>query len=324
MSQPTRWGIAGTGAIATEMADALRGLEGAELVAVASRSAKRADHFGARFDVANRHRSYEAMAGDNDVDVVYVATPHHRHRDDTVLYLEAGRHVLCEKAFALNGQQAREMAAAAARTDRFLMEAMWTWFIPAIAELRARLRAGSIGAPRIIRSDFGERIDEPTGRMVEPELGGGSLLDLGVYPVAFSRYLLGPPNEIKALGQLGRTGVDVNVGGLLGHDDGAVAVFSTSLDAFTPRAAEIVGTDGVITVDAPFWSPTSFEIDAGGHRERVEIPHRGLAHEAGHVQDCIQQGRRESKVLPLSESIAVMDTLDELRAEIGLRYPGES
>ncbi len=320
-----RWGIAGPGAIGAQMARALAGLADAEVVAVGSRSADRAAAFAERFDVPRAHGSYPALLADPEVDVVYVASPHSSHRELTVAALEAGKHVVCEKAFAVNSAEAEEMVATARRADRFLMEAMWTWFLPAIVELRRRVLAGEIGDVRVIEADFALAVSGPTGRHHELELAGGALLDLGVYPVALSRRLLGPPTEVRALGVVGPTGVDTNLGAVMAHEGGALAVFHTGLDARSSLDAEVVGTSGIVRIDAPFWCPAGFTIDRhDGAPERVDAPHRGLAHEAAHAMDRIRAGHRESDVVPLAESVAVMRTLDEIRRQVGVVYPADS
>lgn len=322
---PLRWGVAGPGAIASAMARALRHVDGAELVAVGSRSAERATAFADRFDVPRRHDSYEALFADDEVDLVYVATPHSSHHELTLAALAAGRHVLCEKAFAVNARQAREMVEAARSADRFLMEAMWTWFLPPIVELRRRLAAGEIGQVRAFEANFSIAVPGPTGRHHELALAGGALLDLGVYPVALSRFLLGPPVEVRAAGHLGPTAVDVNLGVVASHPDGAVSVFHTGLEARSSHWAEIVGTEGVVRIDPPFWGTTGFTVDRhDGEPERVEVPHHGLAHEAAHAVERIRAGFGESDVISLDTSIEIMATLDEIRRQVGVTYPADT
>lgn len=321
---PIRWGIAGPGGIGSTMARALATLPDARLVAVGSRSPERAAAFAAEhgIDPAGAHGSYEALFADPDVDLVYVASPHSEHRAHTIAALEAGKHVVCEKAFAVNAAEARAMTATARRTERFLMEALWTWFLPAVIDIRDRVAAGEIGEVRSIESTFALRIPGTTGRHRELELAGGALLDLGIYPVAFTRFLLGPPTEVRAIGQIGATGVDVNLGAVLGHPSGAVSVFTTGLDAVSTLTATITGTHGIIRVDAPFWCPTTFTVDRhDGSPERITLPHQGLAHEAAHAMDRVRAGHLESDVLPLDTSISLMETLDEIRGQIGMAYP---
>lgn len=322
---PLRWGIAATGGIAAQMAAALARVDDAELVAVGSRTPERAEEFAERFAVPRVHGSYEALLADDEVDVVYVATPHSSHRDLTVAALDAGRHVVCEKAFALNAHQARQMVAAAERSGRFLMEAMWTWFLPAIVEVRRRVLDGQVGAIRAVEANFSIDRPGPTGRHHELALGGGALLDLGIYPVALSRFLLGPPAEVRALARLGPTGADTNLGAVMSHPDGAITVLHAGLEARSGHGAQIVGTDGVIRIEAPFWYPTAFTVDRhDGSVERVEMPHAGLAHEAAHATERIRGGHLESDVIPLATSVAMLETLDEIRRQVGVVYPADA
>jgi predicted dehydrogenase len=320
-----RWGIASTGKIAEQMVTALRGVAGAEVVAVGSRSSESAEAFAARHGIARGHGSYRALYDDPDVDIVYVASPHSHHHDMTIAALEAGKHVLCEKAFAFNSAEAQEMIDCARRHDRFLMEAMWTWFIPAIVELRRRIDAGAIGEIVVVESDFGIPVHDPDGRHRRPDLAGGALLDLGIYPLALARFLLGEPDEVRALGSLSGDGVDVRLGGVLHFPSGAISVFHTNLDAMSTLDARIVGTDGIITVAAPFWFTTEFTIRRhDGERETVTIPNEGLAHEAAHVQERVRAGHRESDVMTFARTMANMNLMDEIRRQVGVVYPGEA
>jgi len=319
-----RWGIAGTGKIAAAMTQALRTLPDAEVVAVASRMQDTADAFAARWEIPTAHGSYAGLYADDDVDVVYVASPHSHHHEMTVAALDAGRHVLCEKAFALNAGQAREMVAAAERNDRFLMEAMWTWFIPAVVDVKRRVDAGEIGELRIVEADFGIPITVADGRHRRADLAGGALLDLGIYPITFARYLAGDPVAVRSLGTVGTTGVDTTLGGVVSYANGAIGVFHTSLDVLSTGRATVIGTAGRIDVDWPFWHPSSFTVHHhDGRSERVEIANEGLAHEAAHAMERIRDGHRESDVIPLATTVSTMELLDEIRAQLGVVYPQE-
>ena len=317
MSDVVRWGIAGPGWIGGRMVEALGTLPDAEVVAVGSRDLDRARRFAERHGIAHAHGSYDELFGDDAVDVVYLAGPHSTHRDQALAALAAGRHVVCEKAFALDARQATEMVEAARAANRFLMEAMWTWFLPPIVEIRRRIEAGEIGRVRALRADFAIGVVGDEGRHRNPDLGGGALLDLGVYPVSLGHLLLGPARRVAALGESGPTGVDVNVGAVLEHDDGALTVLYTGLDAPSAMRAEIIGTEGLISLDAPFWCTEAFVVDRhDGHPERVEMPHGGLAHEAAHAMERIRSGALESDVMTLDDSVAVMRTLDEIRDQV--------
>lgn len=318
VGRPVRWGVLGTGSIAGSMVRALRQVPEARVVAVGSRDPDRARRFAEAHGIPRAHGSTASLAGDDEVDVVHVATPHALHEQHAVACLEAGRHVLCEKPLTTSAEGTRRTVAAARSAGRLLVEALWTCWIPAVVEVRDLVRAGAIGEVRAVRADFGLRVDPAVGRLVDPALGGGSLLDMGVYPVALSRLLLGPPDEVAASGTVGPTGVDVNVGALLGHPGGAVATFHTSLESRTSHGAEVTGTEGRITLDAPFWAPAGYTLQQGGDVERVERPHRGLAHEVEHVHALLAAGATESDVWPLDTSVAVAETLDALLAAVAV------
>lgn len=321
---PLRWGIAATGSIAASMCEALRTLPDAEIVAVGSRTQDGADSFAQRFGIDRAHGSYEALWADDDVDIVYIASPHSHHRDMTVAALDAGKHVLCEKAFAINAMQAREMVDAARRNDRFLMEAMWTWFIPAVVDIRRRVLDGEIGELKVIEANFGIPVTDPDGRHRRIDLAGGAMLDVGIYPVTFARFLAGDPVNAKVSGSLGATGVDATVGGVVTFANGALGVFHTSLDMMTSLGASVFGTLGRIDVEAPFWFPTSFTVRVTGQEPvHVEMAHDGLAHEAAHAMDRIRAGHCESDVIPLATTVSTMELLDDIRAQLGVIYPEE-
>ncbi|MFK7918421.1 MAG: Gfo/Idh/MocA family protein [Ilumatobacter sp.] len=320
---PIRWGIASTGNISNSMATALAGIDGADVVAIGSRTQERADAFATKHSIANAHGSHTSLCADPDVDVIYIGSPHNEHRSMTIEALEAGKHVLCEKAFALNASEANDMIEAARSADRFLMEAMWSWFMPAWHELRERIHAGVVGDVVSLDANFSIPILDPDGRHRRIDLGGGALLDLGIYPLSIARFLLGEPTEVRALGRLTAAGIDAAVAGSLLHDSGAVSTFSTSLDGQSDLSARIVGTAGSIVVHAPFWFPSSFTITAGGDSETVEVPNRGLAHEAEHTMECIRAGRTESDIQTFAATLANMELMDEIRRQIGVFYPSE-
>ncbi|HUS44202.1 MAG TPA: Gfo/Idh/MocA family oxidoreductase [Ilumatobacteraceae bacterium] len=321
---PLRWGIAATGSIAASMCEALRTLPGADITAVGSRSQDSADHFAQRFEIPRAHGSYEALWADDEVDIVYIASPHSHHHAMATAALDAGKHVLCEKAFAVNAGQAREMVDAARRNDRFLMEAMWTWFIPAVVDIRRRVLDGEIGELKVVAADFGLPIHDPDGRHRRIDLAGGAMLDLGIYPVTFGRFLAGDPIDVQVSGTLGDSGVDTTVGGVVTYAGGALGVFHTSLDVLTNRGASAYGTLGRIDVDAPFWHPDRFTVRLNGQEDlHVDMPNQGLAHEAAHAMERIRDGHRESDVIPLATSVSTMELLDDIRAQLGVVYPEE-
>ncbi|MFO7171027.1 MAG: Gfo/Idh/MocA family oxidoreductase [Chloroflexota bacterium] len=322
-----RWGILGTGRIAGVFAEGLRELPDARLVAVGSRAQETADAFGDKYGVPRRHASYAALAEDPEVDAVYIATPHSSHAEETIRCLRAGKAVLCEKPFAINARQAAEMIAVARERGLFLMEAMWTRFLPLMGRVRELLAAGAIGEPRMVTSDFGFRTSfNPKGRLFDPALGGGALLDVGVYPVSLASMVLGEPERVSGLAHLGETGVDEQSAAVLGYGGGRLAVIWTAVRTNTPLESTILGTDGWIRIHRPSWRPTKMSlVRQGGDEEVIELPFTGNGYqfEAAEVMRCLREGRTESDILPLDETLAIMRTLDRIRESWGLRYPME-
>jgi len=320
-----RWGVIGPGIIATGFAEAMQWAEGGTITAVASRSAERADAFGDRFDIPTRYGDYEALAADPDVDVVYVATPHSRHEADTI-ELRAGKHVLCEKPFALNARQAARMAEEARSRGLFLMEAIWSRFLPAYRSLVEVIGEGRIGEPLLVEGDFGfRRPVDPQHRHFAPELGGGALLDLGIYPVQLCTLVLGPIERVVADGVVGETGVDEVVTALLHHRGERLGVVKAALRVGMTCTARIAGTDGVIDLPAMMHCPNSLTVSSAAGVEHIDASYEGngLRFEIDEVHRCLQDGRTESGVVSLDESIALATTLDAIRAELGVIYPGE-
>jgi predicted dehydrogenase len=318
-----RWGIVGTGAIAAGFADAVRQTEGGVLAAVASRTSESANAFGDRFEVPTRHASYDDLAADADVDVAYIATPQSRHAEDTILQLEGGKHVLCEKPFALDAAQARAMVDAARANGRFLMEAMWTRFLPAYRLLATVLAEGRIGQPLLVEADFGWRREvDPEHRLYRRDLGGGGLLDLGIYPLQLCSLVLGPPESVAAQGVIGSTGVDELVAAVLQHPNEGIGVIKAGLRVGMTCAARIAGTHGVIDIPALMHCPESISVSVLGQVDRLDGSYEGngLRFEIDEVHRCLADGRLESDVIPLAESVAFAEVLDAIRAQIGLDY----
>ncbi|MGI5140481.1 MULTISPECIES: Gfo/Idh/MocA family protein [unclassified Streptomyces] len=325
-----RWGILATGGIAAAFAADLVDLPDAEIVAVASRSEESAKGFAERFGIPRAYGEWSALAEDEDVDVVYVATPHSAHRAAAGLCLEAGRNVLCEKAFTLNMREAQELVALAKEHDAFLMEAMWMYCHPLVRRLKALVDDGAIGEVRSIQADFGLAGPfPPSHRLRDPALGGGALLDLGVYPVSFAHLLLGEPSDIVARAVLSDEGVDLQTGALLSWESGALASVHCSIHGGTPVAASVTGSQGRIDIPHGFFFPDRFALHRDG-RDPEEVladpadgPRTSLKHEAAEVMRALRAGETESPLVPLEGSLAVMRTLDAIRDRIGVRYPGE-
>jgi predicted dehydrogenase len=315
-----RWGILGTGGIADTFATDLRRTDSGEVVAVGSRSKASADRFADEFGIGHRHDSYESLVADPDVDVVYVATPHPSHHDNAVLALRAGKPVLVEKPFTMNADEARDVVGVARETGLFAMEAMWTRFLPHVAVIRRWLADGVLGDIVTVTADHGQWFaEDPQFRLFAPELGGGALLDLGVYPVSFASMVLGTPTRITALGDPAFTGVDGQTSMLFGYDGGAQAVLTCTLRAKSPTRAAIVGTAARIEVDGDFYAPTAVSlITRDGEITRIESDHegRGLRHQADEVARLLAAGELESPLMPLDETISIMATMDAVLEQI--------
>jgi predicted dehydrogenase len=293
---------------------------------VASRSIDRANAFADRFDVPKRYAERDALLGDPDVDAVYVATPHASHEDDTVAALSAGKHVLCEKPFALNVAQATRMATEARTRRLFCMEAMWSRFLPAYRSMVDTVRSGRIGVPLVVDSDFGFRAPfDPAGRLFDLSLGGGALLDVGIYPVQLCMLVLGPIERIISDGVIGETGADEQVAAVLRHASGALGVIRAATRLQLACAARISGTDGAIEFAAPAHCPRGYRLITATGVETVDcgFEGHGLRFEVAEVHRCIGAGLTESPLMPLDETIALATALDSIRATIGVRYPGE-
>lgn len=327
MSKPTRWAILGAGNIARKFAEGLGALPEAELLAVGSRSQDKADAFATQFGIARRYDSYEALVADPDIEIVYVATPHPQHRPHSQLCLNAGKAVLCEKPFAVNAAEAAETIELARRRGLFLMEAMWTRFLPIHAQVREWLAVGAIGEPRLLTADFGFRGGwNPDGRLLNPALAGGSLLDVGIYCIAYASMVFGcQPTKITGLPGIGETGVDEQAAFVLGYDRGELALLASAVRTSTPHLARIDGTEGRITAPA-FWHGTQATLERPGQEpETVELPlaGNGYNYQAAEAMACLAEGRLESDRMPLDETVANLQIADELRRQWGLRYPFE-
>jgi predicted dehydrogenase len=317
-----RWGILGTGRIAGTFAEALAVLPDVELAAAGSRTAGSAKEFAAKHKVPRAYDSYEALANDERVDAIYVATPHPYHREHAILGLRAGKAVLVEKPFAMNEREALEMIEVARKEKRFLMEAMWTHFLPAVERAFDLARKGAIGELRMVQADFGFRAPfDPKGRLFDPALGGGSLLDVGVYPVSLATRLLGEPAKIQSAAVLGTSGVDEQASMILEYAGGAQAVLASAIRTETSQGATIAGTEGRIRIEAPFWKSQKLTVKD----EVVDLPFRGngYTHQALEVARCLVEGALESPRMSHAFSLSVMRTLDALRRPWGLRYPAD-
>ncbi len=322
-----RWGILGTGWIAHEQTTDLLG-NGFVVTAVGSRTQESADAFAAEFGIPTAHGSYEALVADPDVDVIYVSTPHPFHAANATLALDAGKHVLVEKAFTINAAEARAVVELAAEKNLVVLEAMWTRFLPHMLRIREIIAAGTLGQVRTLLADHNQDLPkDPAHRLNDPALGGGALLDLGIYPVSFAHDLFGVPSTIQANAAKTATGVDRQTAIVLSYADGQQAVLHTALDTLGPNRAAVIGTLGRIEIDSVWYTPTPFTVfdNQGNVIERFDQPvrNRGMQYQAWELERLVAAGRAAGDILPASESVQIMETLDEVRRQIGLVYPGE-
>ena len=325
-SETVHWGILGPGNIAKQFATGLQAVSGAKLLAVGSRTQEKADAFADLYGAPKRHSSYEALAADPEVDVIYIATPHPGHKEAALLCIEHGKAVICEKPFTINAKEAEEIITAARAKGVFVMEAMWSRFFPAMAHVRKLLSDGAIGEVRMLQADFGFRTDvNPSGRLFDLALGGGGLLDVGVYPISLASMIFGTASQVTGLAHMGETGVDEQAAIVLGYPGGALASLTTGIRINTPHEAFILGTDGHIKLHGPWWKPATLTVNSGGKSEEVTIPFNsvGMNYEADEVNQCLRAGKTESALMPLDETLAIMKTMDTLRAQWGLKYPME-
>lgn len=330
MADRIRWGIIGTGNIASKFATGLQSVPDAELLAVGSRSQVTANAFGDEFKVERRYATYDDLANDPDVDAVYISTPHPYHYANTMLCIEAGKAVLCEKPFALNAVEAGTMIAAARAKGVFLMEAMWTRFTPPFREIKDRLNNGELGDLLRLQSSFGFRIKyDPEHRLFAPKLGGGALLDLGIYPVSLASFVFEQqPSRIDSAVRMAPTGVDEYFSLLCTYDNGYIAELSGGTQTPTIVDSLISGTEGMIHILPQWFVPMDgyviYDANKKPQHHKPEFVGNGYNYEAQEVGRCLREGLKESSVMPLDETLTIMHTLDNIRAGWGLKYPGEA
>ncbi len=322
-----RWGILGCGRIAGTFAEALAITPGAELVAVGSRSLAKAEEFGAKHGAMSRYGSYAELANDPEVDIIYIATPHPMHVEDTILCLNSGKAILTEKPFTINAKQAQLIFEAAKRANRFAMEAHWSRFIPMMGEVRKRIADGEIGDVRMLSADFGFRTNfDPANRLFDPNLGGGALLDVGCYCVSLAVMLLGDATAISGTAQIGSTGVDEQAAMSLQFDGGRLALLSTAVRTNTQQEAIICGTEGRIHLHTPWWKLSSMTIYRNGKEPEFisePVEGSGFRFEIEEAMECLKESKIESNIMPHSQTVEIMRIMDELRFQWGLEYPGE-
>ena len=328
MTGTIKWGIIGCGGIARKFANCMKHVATAELAAVASATPGKAEQFASQFGVDSAYGDYNQLVGRDDIQAVYVATTHNFHYDNVKLALEHGKAVLCEKPITVAAWEAEELIALARERNLFLMEAMWTRFLPAICQVREWLDAGEIGELRQIRADFGFNAPfNPEGRMFNKALAGGALLDAGIYPVSFASMIAGSPVAVEAIADIGSTDVDEQSFCLLRYENGAIASLSASVRAPVDVLATIIGSEGKITVPR-FLAASSVELHRykKGETIRQDFPFpdgQGFGYEIQEVVDCLNQGKLESDIMPLDETLSIMQTMDAIRKKLGLVYDND-
>lgn len=324
---PVRWGILGTGGIARAFAAALQATPGAVLAAVGSRRTDSAAAFAASCAVTTAYGSYAALAAAPDIDIIYIGTPHPLHAENAMMALRGGKAVLCEKPFTMNLREAEQLVALAREKNLFLMEAMWTRFTPALAEVRRIVASGEIGEVSQVHADFGVAATrDPEHRVNKRALGGGALLDLGIYPLSISSALLGPVEAVQAQAVLSEGGVDLATAFSMKHKGGAMSIGSCSLRARTPCELTVCGSLGQVRMDSMFHLSSSVTVTgADGSRRTIGTPFlgNGYVHEAIEAGRCLREGLLESPHMPLDETLALMRVLDTIRGQIGVSYPAD-
>ena len=324
--RPVRWGILATGKIAHSFAQNLALVRDAEIAAVASRRLEPAQEFAREHGTATAHGSYEELVADPSVDVVYVATPHALHKEHVLMAFEAGKPVLCEKALTLNARDAAELVAVAREKRLFFMEAMWMRCNPVIRRLQQLASSGALGRIQQVRADLGFFVDRPqTDRLLAPELGGGALLDMGIYPLTFAWLFLGEPDQVQAAATMAPSGIDLNIAISLGYSSGAVASLSSTMTAWSPRTGSIATERGRIDLAEPFHQPTTATWTAAGSTQTIseDVIGTGLANEALEVIRCLRDGEIESPLVPLDETVSLTRLMDTIREKIGLVYDAD-
>lgn len=328
MSKKWNWGILGCGHIAEKFSSDLQSLPNAVLYAAASRDQSKSDNFSAKFGFDKAYGSYEKLVKDPDVDVIYVATPHSHHLEHTLLCLNHGKAVLCEKAFALNSDQSNMMIEKARSSKVFLMEAFWTRFQPSFLKLQELLGQKILGEVKMMRSDFAFNGPfDPKNRLYNLDLGGGSLLDIGIYPVFAALQAFGRPDKIKTAAQFSSTGSEESIAILFHYNNGKIANLQSSFAVYSDTQSEYWCEKGFIRIKRQGIGSTMLEIwRSEGESEELEFTYssaHGYHLEAEHVMNCLDNKLTESPLLPLSFSALLMETLDRIRIEADIKFPFE-
>ena len=320
------WGILGPGGIARALAKDLTLLEGHTIGAVGSRSISNAQSFADQFG-GTAYGSYEELVSDSTIDAIYVATPHPAHHDNVILALNAGKPVLCEKPFAINAKEAQAMVDAASRNKVALMEAMWSRFLPHYAKVREIIASGVLGPILSIHADHGQRLaDQNIPRLIEPQLAGGALLDLGIYPISFAHMILGNPLSINSTAVMTDKGVDAQTSMIFTYENGAQSILTTTMIEQTPCRAVVAGLNGWLEIDRTFYNPASMRVvlnDGSVTQHPSTYTGHGLREQAESFKQLVQSGKMQSDILTWQDTIDIMKTMDTVREQIGLKYPFE-
>jgi predicted dehydrogenase len=325
--RPIRWGIIGAGGIAGIVSVDIAGTPGNELAAVAARDADRAAAFAAAHGIPRSYGTYAELVADPDIDVVYIATTHAQHRDNALLALRAGKPVLVEKAFTLNARQAREVVAEARARRLFCMEAMWMRVDPLVRQALDLVNDGAVGDVVGVRADLSKYFPyDPEGRLYDLAVGGGALLDLGVYPVTFGWMVLGRPAAQAVTGALAPTGSDVTAALQWSYPDGRVAQIYSSAAGYSPYAGLVTGTDGWLRLDPRVHHPSTLTVHNSGGDQVIQAAPKvgnGYGHQVAEVARCLRAGLLESPYVPLDDTIGVLEVLDDARRQLGVRYAAD-
>jgi dihydrodiol dehydrogenase / D-xylose 1-dehydrogenase (NADP) len=327
MSKIYRWGIVGAGGIAHKFADAISHIENSAIQAVASTNSQRAKDFAQMYSIPNHYDSYAQLFLDDTVDIVYIATTHNFHCKNTLDALNAKNHVLCEKPLAVNAPQVKHMIKTAQSNEVFLMEALWTRFLPMMSEVRDVIEKGTIGQPQLLQADFGVKFDyNPKSRIFNPDLAGGALLDIGIYCIALASMIFGEPNNISSTVKMTDTGVDQRSTVVLGYDHGKMAILFQALDLETPREALIVGTEGSIKLHPTWMAGNEYTVKLNSGTKKTyksETHENGFIYEIKAVQECINAGKAQCDLMSLDETLRIAEIMDTLRSQWNFKYPFE-
>lgn len=327
MEKTIKWGIIGPGGIADKFCEGLKAVPGSELIAVGSRSKERAVEFASKYNIGKAYGSYSELAADPEIDVIYIATPHVFHCENTLMCLENGKAVLCEKPFAINEKEVLKMILKAREKNIFLMEALWSRFLPTIIKTKELIESGAIGEVVHLKSDFGFKAPyDPNKRLFNHELGGGCLLDIGIYPAFLSLLLLGEPTDIKAEAAIGATGVDENLSVIFKYPHGKLASFCCTFMADMVTETHIYGTKGYIRLNRMWFMPNPLTLITNDGKEKTidfDSVSNGYNYEAVEVTKCLLNGEKESSLMPLDFSISLIRLLDKIRNICGIKYAAD-